>query len=799
MTGARTQPATIVLTSLVTALTTWITLFSWKGFSDASSTYLTPLLLGCLAMATAGGVLRWFRVHPALILLGQLLLAGLIVMTAFGGSPLPTGDALAQLRETFGDSIAAANKYAAPVPYRIGSLQAPLVTLGLLCAIVVDFVACTLRRVPLSGLPLLTVYSVPVSLLDGVSWWVFVLSATGFMVMLFLQEDAELTRWGWPLTPTSVDRSGFGVRTGRNRTTAFKVGAAAAALGVFLPIVIPTLSLSIFSGSGTGGDGKIKLENPMTDLRRDLLSREDRPLLQVTTNDPNPRYLRVGVLTWFTGEAWQPGNRDLDEGIEARGSVPDPSGVSPAVKRTPYDYTVNVTNDFESEWLPIKVPLTRVQAGDNWRYDPSTQDLVSADEDASTAGLDYSFGYDQLEYDQESLIGSPAAVSGDLKRYVELPGLPPSVVQAAHTRTDGYQTKYEKAVALQDWFRSDFDYSLQTRPETGDAALTSFLEDKSGYCEQFAGTMALMARELDIPSRVALGFLSPDRVGGDRYEYSTNDLHAWVELYFPGSGWVLFDPTPSDRVAETPSYTQNLPSPSAQPSLPTVEPSRSEITRGSQRPEEPTQAATTAEAGSGAGSGSSIPWRPILIGLGAVALLLLLLLLPRWLRRVRSERRWRSPGGAEAAWAELRDVLIDHRLVWPDGRSPRETGARVAAYFAAPAGAGTPVRPERGVGVNPDADAALTRILLAVERLRYSPRGDASGSEELRADVATCTAAIAGGVTPRIRRGAVWWPRSVVGARRARPRRPGGRSGGTRATGATDPAQHVDQVEELVT
>lgn len=240
--------ARIALLSLTTALTTWVTLFSWRGFSDEAATYILPLLMTSLAIGALGALLRWARSPALVIVLAQLVLAAVIVLISFGGSPLPTSETLRQLDATFSESIDAANKYAAPVPFSAGSLQAPLVTLGMLCAILVDFVACTLRRVPLAGLPLLTIYSVPVSLLDGVGWPTFVLASIGFMSMLFLQEDAELLRWGWAPDHGAADPTGFGVRTGRHRTTAFKVGTAATALGVFLPLVIPTLSLSIFDG-----------------------------------------------------------------------------------------------------------------------------------------------------------------------------------------------------------------------------------------------------------------------------------------------------------------------------------------------------------------------------------------------------------------------------------------------------------------------------------------------------------------------------------------------------------------------
>ena len=87
--------------------------------------------------------------------------------------------------------------------------------------------------------------------------------------------------------------------------------------------------------------------------------------------------------------------------------------------------------------------------------------------------------------------------------------------------------------------------------------LASFLAESGrvGYCEQFAASMAIMARIIGIPARVAVGFLEGDASGPNEYEFSAHDLHAWPELFFPGAGWVRFEPTPGDRAPTVPDYT----------------------------------------------------------------------------------------------------------------------------------------------------------------------------------------------------------------------------------------------------
>jgi hypothetical protein len=110
------------------------------------------------------------------------------------------------------------------------------------------------------------------------------------------------------------------------------------------------------------------------------------------------------------------------------------------------------------------------------------------------------------------------------------------------------RTPYAATVALEAWFRTQggFAYDEQPPTPTGiEPALVAFLDHKRGYCQQYAGTMALMLRFLGIPARVAAGFTSGtyDEV---KHEWTVTDhqAHTWVEVYFPGWGWLPFDPTP---------------------------------------------------------------------------------------------------------------------------------------------------------------------------------------------------------------------------------------------------------------
>ena len=103
-------------------------------------------------------------------------------------------------------------------------------------------------------------------------------------------------------------------------------------------------------------------------------------------------------------------------------------------------------------------------------------------------------------------------------------------------------------MALQHWFTQPgrFTYSLNvSEPGTAQALIDFLTKDRRGYCQQFAFAMAVLARLLDIPSRVAVGYTEGSPLGHDRWQVRTSDAHAWPELYFPGAGWLRFEPTPA--------------------------------------------------------------------------------------------------------------------------------------------------------------------------------------------------------------------------------------------------------------
>jgi len=132
--------------------------------------------------------------------------------------------------------------------------------------------------------------------------------------------------------------------------------------------------------------------------------------------------------------------------------------------------------------------------------------------------------------------------------YLQLPAaLDARIPELARQITKNAQTPFDKVMRLESYLRIRYAYTLNLTGKPGPDPLAHFLfETRAGHCEYFASAMAIMVRTLGIPSREVNGFLPGEYndLAGD-YIVRASDAHSWVEVYFPGNGWQVFDPTPS--------------------------------------------------------------------------------------------------------------------------------------------------------------------------------------------------------------------------------------------------------------
>ena len=152
-----------------------------------------------------------------------------------------------------------------------------------------------------------------------------------------------------------------------------------------------------------------------------------------------------------------------------------------------------------------------------------------------------------IEPDADELRLAARRLPGGMDAYLKLPPLDLRISKLAEEITASNPDNYGKALALERYLRSHFAYTLELPRTLPADPLANFLfERKQGHCEYFASSMAIMLRSLGIPSRVVTGFRTGefnDLTG--EYVVRASNAHSWVEAYFPGAGWISFDPTPA--------------------------------------------------------------------------------------------------------------------------------------------------------------------------------------------------------------------------------------------------------------
>jgi transglutaminase-like putative cysteine protease len=350
----------------------------------------------------------------------------------------------------------------------------------------------------------------------------------------------------------------------------------------------------------------------------------------------------------------------------------------------------------------------------------------------------------------------------ELQPYIETGSLDAEVRERARAVVDAKDadTPFEEALAIQDYLRSDeFRYSLNVPAlSAGGNQLRRFLtEVREGYCEQFAIAMAVMAREVGIPSRVAVGFTQGEIVDQTWTQVATHDAHAWPELWFPKAGWVPFEPTPrADGTVTLPIYTTPAGRvPGGQDGVttqPTTPGGTATTNPRTQAPEPLPAGESDPLAGGGADRG--LLERPVVRAGLALALLVGLVPAVKWGRnRLARRRAARRPRDAVAeSYAELTSWARDAGL----GRRGAETPAAYARRL-------------RG-DFDADADplVELTGLFEWAEYARAEPGPDQA--DQARQLARSARSSLAGRLGWRRRLVAAVSPRSLLAARLAAPR-----------------------------
>lgn len=736
----------------------------WSWFGDIAA--------AALLIAGTGIAARAVRLHPFLVGAAQLLVLLVLVTGSFttGGvlGLLPGPQAFGELHQVLTAGFSDIRTGLPPVAASDGIRCLIMISVGLV-ALVVDLLAVTAAAPAATGLLLLCVHAVPSALTaELLPWWTFALGVVAYAALLAVDGSHRHRVWR-TRAPARGSGAGVGAMTAPSALVVTAVVAGLVA-GATLTVVGTEGSLPGSDSEEQAAPGGLGVE-PFTSLRGMLGDRSPTRMFEVDGLGDDAPLMRAFTLSlYIPGQGWGlPDGRRMPAGRPADGPLPTApgdtvAGESRTVRVTPVNWT--------DVWLPTYGKIRSIDPPPGeWYYDRTSGSVYSEDRRRPRA---YTMTTSLAEPTRDQLRGA-GTVTGPDPRYQATPRVDPRVRALARDLTADAPTTFGKARAIWRYFTdpaNGFVYDTETAPASDPDALADFvLSGKRGFCEQYASAMAVMLRSLDVPSRVAVGFTRGTTDGRGTRVLTSEDAHAWVEVYFGDDlGWVTFDPTPlTNGRGYTPDYLDT--EESSAPDEPTDSSQSPESSSASPEPSQPADAPeqqaqndegagpppqwpgwlagallalttagvvalgrrlTTGRATPGAGIFAVVGTWLVAVALAAwlvhwavalgVFLLVACLVGPACARELIRERRIAevsriTDASPDAAWREVLAECADRGLDLPSTATLRQSAETIGDRL----------------GLDDAGRRALQTIVTAVERAWYSPAG-ATGAAGQRSE-----------------------------------------------------------------
>ncbi len=354
-----------------------------------------------------------------------------------------------------------------------------------------------------------------------------------YLLVERMAADADPARWVAGVRPDAWERRGrVGVRI-------VVLAAVAAAVASALP---GPDGGGAFGWKNLGGGTTRIIVSPMVSLST-RLAPHNAAANVFTVRSPVPSYWLLTTLDVYSGGTWQAGRASYSSfGHRLPGAGTSVPRGTRQVRQTFHIQAL------DSPWLPAAFDPVAVSGVRDVQYNPGTGSLLT--KHATADGLTYTVTSLQAlgTLSRKDLESAPAPTARQIPPgSLSLPPtVPPDVAALAHRIVARAHGEYRKALALQDFFYGpQFSYSLHPPVDgSGIGAIQTFLfQTRTGYCQQYAGSFAVMARAVGLPTRVAVGFTTGNPIGPGRYQVTDADVHTWPEVWFPEYGWVPFEPT----------------------------------------------------------------------------------------------------------------------------------------------------------------------------------------------------------------------------------------------------------------
>ncbi len=556
-----------------------------------------------------------------------------------------------------------------------------------------------------------------------------------------------------------------------------------AAMGWLVRLGVPVMVLAVALGTivgpalpGTGDAALVDwreereqsnriVVSPLVEIRDRLVNQSDAEAF--TVESPQPAYWRLTALDTFDGEIWRSSGRYAEANGALDATVPDSVGGDQILQR------FQIAN-LRATWLPAAFqPLAVEVTGSDTvvRYQDSSSTLIVDNDVPSSDDLTYDVVSQVPRPTAEQLARTELSVPGELSHQLDLPdSLSPAVRSLAEEVADQARatTPYARALALQSFFRDEgvfasddheFTYVLGTaQGGHGGDAVVQFLESGRGYCEQFAGTYAAMARVLGLPARVAVGFTwgEPDPQDPGRFTVRGRHAHAWPEVWLGSDvGWVAFEPTPGRGAPTMGDYAGIAPSqasaggrsggtePLDEQLLPPQVPQDQPSEPSQQGPEEARSDDLLSSISGTEGTPARWPLALGIAGVGILAILGLYMLgapaLMAWARRRRRAMAGDRPGArVMVAWEDSEESMALLGVVREPSETHGEFAKRAAGALASQAeniGELAATSEVAAYSADGPSTVATERAEQVADEIGAEARRSASRSRRLRAEL----------------------------------------------------------------
>jgi transglutaminase-like putative cysteine protease len=697
----------------------------------AGGDFATPLVV--VAVATHLSLVLARRRGLGLPLTAAITVPGYVVLTSwifFAGTTrllLPTPDTFTAAGDALHASWSSFQEVVAPTTPEPGFLLAAAT--GLFFAIfLADWAAFRLWAAVEAIVPSLTVFLFT-ALVGSARLQVATTAIYAVLALLFVLEHRVAQR----------ERSTSWLANQGDRGSAWllRAGGILVAAAVLAGVIVgPHLpgaqDVGMFSwrGSREGPSSRVTI-SPLVDIRSRLI--ENRNVTLFSVSSPQPAYWLLTALDTFDGQIWRSSGRYSTVSGDLGDSLP--AGYDDIQRASEVGQTYRI-EALSALWLPAAAQAVAIDAPDTKvRYQDDTSTLIVDTDVPTSDGQTYTVQSVLPAFTSDQLASADTEVPTDIAE--QAGGAPkdlsPEAAAVAREITDGATTPYDRAMALQSFFRTDggFEYDTDVAAGHSGSAIDEFLLNRRGYCEQFAGTFAAFAREVGLPARVAVGFTQgvSDPTDPQRFVVKGEHAHAWPEVYLGQYGWVAFEPTPGrgNPIAEAytgvaPAQADDSPEQSTTTTSTTAPGPTTTLSEAEQQELADRLAGVNSAAGTSS-TASSSPWPARLSIAGAVLLVVAMLYLVAvpsllGLRRRRRRHAAHDPAArVRLAWTESEEALV----LADQERRPAETTSEFAT---------------RAAKRVPSQRAGLTELADATDAALFGPDGVSDGTAEAAEAVA---------------------------------------------------------------